>query len=125
MHLPDGNPPPGVTHPHRSARTGQTVARGGALVSAIAIAVATLRPGTPGATPRFPVTCLVCGEAGGADVVRNVVLFLPFGIACMAALMPAEQRRWRAAGVILTGFLYSFGIETAQYFVALRDARPP
>jgi hypothetical protein len=44
-----------------------------------AIAVATLRPG-PEAMVTSRWTCLVCGPFGGADVLANVLLFLPYGI---------------------------------------------
>ena len=48
----------------------------------LVIAVATLTPDGGLLAPRYGEPwCLVCGPHGGADVVRNVLLFLPFGLA--------------------------------------------
>ena len=33
-----------------------------------------------GLTQLTPITCLVCGESGGADIVANLLLFLPLAI---------------------------------------------
>lgn len=73
------------------------------------IAVATLTPGaseyTSALRPDF--WCLACGASGGADVVVNVVLFIPFGIAL--ALNGHSAFR-----VLLLGALLSGAIELAQ-----------
>ena len=63
-----------------------------------------------------PVTCLVCGEYGGIDVVLNVLLFVPLGLAL--ALRGVRVRR-----VLLLGLLGSLAIELLQLFVITgRDA---
>ena len=59
--------------------------------------------------------CLVCGERGVADVIINVILFVPFG----AALGVAGTRLLR---VCLVGALFSGAIELAQLFVPGRDS---
>ena len=58
------------------------VGRGLALAGLALVAVATL---TPASDPRHlelstPLWCLVCGDEGGADVVANLLLFLPLAI---------------------------------------------
>ena len=112
MPLPDVNRPARVTNPTGSAVAAALIARIGAVLATLAIGYATLRHGTPGATPEMPVSCLVCGEVGGADIVRNLVLFVPFGIG-----LSAGWRRRRAAAVVLAGFLFSLAIEATQYFL--------
>jgi hypothetical protein len=48
------------------------------IVSAAAIAIATL---TPSGETRIPGSlCLICGEVGGTDAVLNVLLYLPLGL---------------------------------------------
>ncbi|HEU4630909.1 MAG TPA: VanZ family protein, partial [Gemmatimonadaceae bacterium] len=74
-----------------------------------AIALATLTPGEPGPHV-FPLTCLVCGPAGGADVARNVLLFLPFGAAL--ALRSTRLRTALALSLALTLL-----VESAQLWV--------
>lgn len=59
--------------------------------------------------------CLVCGQRGVADVILNVILFMPLGM--LAALAFGVDRR-----VVLGGFLLSTGIEAAQFFIPGRDA---
>lgn len=54
-----------------------------------AIGVATLWP-LPGSPPSGSSLCLACGELGGVDLVLNVVLFFPLGV----ALAHAWPRRW-------------------------------
>jgi hypothetical protein len=46
------------------------------------IAVATLTPGSDrrGVALTTPLSCLLCGDQGGADIVANLILFLPFAI---------------------------------------------
>ena len=46
----------------------------------LAILVATLWP-VYEARPQTWVSCIVCGEHGVADVLLNIVLFLPLGVA--------------------------------------------
>jgi hypothetical protein len=63
---------------HRRRRLGRALAFAGF----VCIAAATLRPAPD---PHHlvlltPLWCLVCGDEGGADVVANLLLFLPFAI---------------------------------------------
>lgn len=57
---------------------------GAALAAAglAAVLAATLTPvnDVRGLTQLTPITCLVCGESGGADIVANLLLFLPLAI---------------------------------------------
>ena len=63
-----------------------------------------------------PVTCLVCGDLGGVDVVLNILLFVPLGLGLGLAGFS-----WRRA-VFLAGLL-TFGIELLQMkTIAGRDA---
>jgi VanZ like protein len=85
-----------------------------AVASAIAIAIATLRPESGSATADH--WCVACGDTGGTDLVLNVLLFLPLGIG--AAL--AGARQWHAAGAIA---LSSVVIEILQLtIISGRDA---
>ena len=60
---------------------------GGALA---AVAFATLFP-EPGAE-QIPESCLICGAPGTADVLLNLVLFVPLGIALTTAIgLPSSQ----------------------------------
>jgi hypothetical protein len=59
--------------------------------------------------------CLVCGEHGVADVIRNILLFMPFG----AALGIARTRVSRA---LLIGAALSAAIELAQFWIPGRDS---
>jgi VanZ like family len=60
--------------------------------------------------------CLVCGEAGGADVALNLLLFMPLG-AGLAML------GWSWPRVVGACALLSLGVETAQYLAHTgRDA---
>ncbi len=63
-----------------------------------------------------PVSCLVCGDQGMQDVIQNIILFLPLGLALgLAGVRP----RWAA----LSGFALSFLVELLQYTVVTgRDA---
>ncbi len=56
--------------------------RGAALLvlSVLFIASVTLVPGR-GGKPEVDLACILCGEYGGPDLVLNVILFMPFGIA--------------------------------------------
>jgi hypothetical protein len=88
------------------------------ILGALAIAIATLRP-TPEMADRaalLPLTCLVCGEVGGTDVVLNLLLFAPF--AAGLALLGLRTRR-----VLVIAALVSLTIETLQFaWVPGRDA---
>lgn len=65
---------------------------------------------------RMPVTCLVCGDQGMQDVLQNILMLLPLGV----ALGLAGVRPSRAA---LLGFALSLFVEGMQFSVITgRDA---
>lgn len=80
--------------------------------------MATLTP-IPGQAARSALTpplCLICGDTGGADLIRNVVLFAPMGLSLAAA---GAGGLWTA----LAGFGMSLLVEGLQLtLVAGRDA---
>lgn len=81
----------------------------------VIIASLTLRASPPPAIP-LPMLCLVCGDLGGVDVVLNVALFVPLGIALVVAGLS-----WPRAALVSA--LVSLGIESLQFsVVAGRDA---
>ncbi len=82
------------------------------LVTVTLITVATLTPGSADRLEPTNLTCLVCGSAGLADVIRNVLLFLPLGVA--TALLG-----WRWPRAVATGFLLSLTVESMQLFVVV------
>ena len=89
------------------------VRRLGAVVASVgllAILVLTLIPNPRQAhvADETPLLCLVCGESGGADVVLNLLLFIPLGVGL--ALL---GRPW--AHVVALCALLSLGVETLQY----------
>jgi len=95
-------------------RVGRVLAVGGFLL----IAVATLLPlpEQQAAARSTSLTCLVCGEYGGVDVIGNLLLFLPF--AAGLSLL-----NWRVGSVVLTGALLSLTVETLQLLlIPGRDA---
>lgn len=62
-----------------------------------------------------PLGCLVCGELGGVDVVLNLALFVPLGIALSRLGLPALQ-------CLVVAFATSLAIELSQAtLVAGRD----
>lgn len=64
----------------------------------------------------LPVSCLVCGELGGTDVVLNLLLFAPFA-AGVALLGPRPGR------ILAVAALVSLTIETVQFaWLPGRDA---
>jgi hypothetical protein len=79
------------------------------VVSGVAIGLATLQPAPEMAerVARTPVTCLVCGELGGTDVVLNLLLFAPFAVGL--ALLNVRTRR-----IFLIVAVISLSIETIQ-----------
>ncbi len=79
----------------------------------VAILAATLYPSSDGSAGW--VSCWVCGRRGLADIILNVMLFIPFG----AALTLAEVRWWR---IWLLGALFSAAIEYTQLFIPGRDS---
>ena len=63
-----------------------------------------------------PLLCLICGEAGGADVVRNLLLFMP--MAAGLALLG-----WPWGRIVALCALVSVGVETLQHIsLTGRDA---
>lgn len=86
-----------------------------AAASFIAVSVATLWP-LPGAPPSGSSLCIACGELGGVDLVLNVALFLPLGL---ALAMGWPGRRW----IWVVPPLLSLGIEVMQLrIIPGRDA---
>jgi hypothetical protein len=90
------------------------VGRSLVVISAAAIAFATLTPNA-GSPPPFDPLCVVCGELGGVDVVLNVLLFLPLGV----GLALAGARPLRAIGGM---FAASLTIELLQLVIPGRDS---
>ena len=67
--------------------------RAGTVVATLgwaAILFATLRSAPESGVPHS-VLCLVCGELGGADVLQNVLLFLPLGVGLGMMRMPVAR----------------------------------
>jgi hypothetical protein len=93
----------------------------GVLIAALstgAIALLTLSP-SPGdiaSAVETPLTCLVCGDRGGVDVLLNLLLFIPLGVGLRMAGSPI-----RVAAI--AAILLSLTVELLQYFVVVgRDA---
>jgi len=82
--------------------------RGAAIALAVAgllfIARATLisSPDPNGLTRLTPLWCLVCGDLGGADIVDNLLLFIPFAIGLRLAGLSWRRTVLAAAAVSLT-----------------------
>jgi len=84
--------------------------RGGAAAIALAIAgllfiaraTLTSSPDPNGMAALTPLWCLVCGDLGGADIVANLLLFLPFAIGLRLAGLSWRRTVLVAAGVSLT-----------------------
>ncbi|MGH7529179.1 MAG: VanZ family protein [Gemmatimonadales bacterium] len=83
------------------------------IVAVAAILAATLLP-VAGAEPGVWHSCIVCGDRGTADVLVNILLFLPLGAALAVAGVPLSR-------CVLGGALLSAGIEVAQFYVPGRD----
>src|ERR1051325_8870346 len=79
-----------------------------ATVAAVAIAWLTLTP-APVPDVHVDLTCVVCGPIGVADLLANVLLFLPFGFG-----LALSGLSWRKVAVIALGV--SASIELTQYF---------
>src|SRR5512134_1972273 len=63
-----------------------------------------------------PLTCLVCGDQGVQDVIQNILMLIPFGLALGLTGM-------RASRALLLGFLLALTVESLQYWVVTgRDA---
>jgi len=83
------------------------------VASVAAILAATLSPIAGEELERW-FGCVVCGERGTADVLVNVLLFLPLGAALAAAGMPLRRAMLGCA-------LLSAGVEFAQLYIPGRD----
>lgn len=90
----------------RTDRSTKRLAQWGALAWALALAVATLRPGAGNQVSPF-LWCLSCGELGGRDVLLNVLAFVPLG----ALVAFATGRPFAGA---LAGLALSLVAEGAQ-----------
>lgn len=72
-------------------------------------------PDQAGRVAELPWYCIVCGEAGIADVILNLILFAPLGVAAHALRLP----RWRAMAFAVA---LTVAIETIQaWFLVGRD----
>lgn len=80
------------------------------------ILLATLRPGSL-APESWIHGCVLCGPYGLADILRNLLLFLPLGL-----VLPRALGSVRAA--LMTMFLLTLGIEVAQLIIPGRDSNP-
>ncbi|HKT60530.1 MAG TPA: VanZ family protein [Gemmatimonadales bacterium] len=99
----------------RRIRTAGVVLAAGGLLC-IVRATLTSAPDPNGQVQLTPLWCIVCGDAGGADIVANLLLFLPFAIGLRLAGVS-----WR--GTVLVGAALSLTVELLQ-LVAIpgRDA---
>jgi hypothetical protein len=95
--------------------------RVGLLLSALGAAFIGLltlapNPGQSAYSDITPLLCLVCGPYGGADVLLNILLFVPLGIGLRLA-------GWSWARSVGVAASLSFGVEFLQYTVVSgRDA---
>lgn len=78
------------------------------------VAWLTLTP-VHGWSPRMTGACILCGEFGGADLVRNVLMFMPAGVLLARRGLPL------LVGVGI-GLAISASVEGAQLFVEGRHA---
>ncbi len=78
-----------------------------------AILVVTLRPGLDSLVVE-PTACILCGDQGTADLILNIVLFVPLGIA--VGMLGIGYRK-----IFLMALLLSAGIETVQILIPGRD----
>jgi hypothetical protein len=88
----------------------------GAGLLAILVLTLTPNPRPSSGAHLTPLLCLVCGDSGGADVVLNLILFMPFaaGLALLG---------WPWGRIVGICFFLSLAVETVQYFALTgRDA---
>ena len=100
---------PDRVHKNLTNATRLFVGRSLVVVSAAAIAFATLIPNR-GSAPPFNPLCVLCGESGGVDLVLNVVLFAPLGF----GLALVDSRPSRA---LIGMSAASLAIELLQFFL--------
>jgi hypothetical protein len=82
----------------------------------LVILAATLAPMGSGETA-FRGLCLVCGERGLANIIGNVLLFVPLGAALALGRMAPLR-------IVLLAALLSAGIEVTQHLVPGRNPNP-
>jgi VanZ like protein len=95
-------------------RSGQLLATAGLLL----VGGTTLipLPRQAAAAAATPLWCLVCGDYGGADVVVNILLFIPLALGL-------RLLGWSPAPVVATGAAISFTVELLQLaLIPGRDA---
>jgi hypothetical protein len=81
-----------------------------AVIAAVAVILAaTMWPVSGKEADRWS-SCVVCGDRGTADVLVNILLFLPFGAALAAAGVPLSR-------CVLAGALLSAGVEFSQLYL--------
>ncbi len=92
--------------PHANPPLPPRLATVGGVLSLWAILAICLVP-TGSAAPDGVMVCLVCGDDGLADLLLNIVLYLPLGFFVRA-------RTGSLRLTVAVGFLLSLGVETAQ-----------
>jgi hypothetical protein len=92
----------------------------GLLATVAAILVATLTPAGGSATVGGGFLCVLCGDAPLANLLRNVILFLPLGFFGFVVLRGLSTGRALGA-VTLVGATLSGGVETLQLFIPGRN----
>lgn len=87
-----------------------------AALAALAIAAATLwpAPSQVAEVARTPIWCVLCGDLGTVDVLLNLLLFVPLGLALRAAGLPLVRATLLAGG-------FSLAIELLQLGIPGRD----
>jgi VanZ family protein len=108
-----------VTQPApETFREGARLWKGLAAVGLAGILISTLYPSpdTAKEVALTPLSCLLCGMDPGADVLLNLLLFIPFAV----GLRLSGLRWWRVVGI---SALLSLTVETLQFTVVTgRDA---
>lgn len=87
----------------------------GIAFAALLIGIATLVPVWGSPKPNVGFACLLCGDAGASDLVLNVLLFLPLGV----AVARGGMRPFHALGL---GLALSGTIEIVQVMLPGRSA---
>lgn len=100
--------------PSYQRRLGSWIATGG--LAWIALLTLMPHPGAAARAASTPLTCILCGDAGGVDFFLNVVLFVPLGLGLRLAGFS-----WRRT--VFLSALMTLGVELLQMkVVAGRDA---
>lgn len=81
------------------------------------LALTTFPTHDPG--PRSCIAALICGQRGGADIITNVLLFLPLGWALRGSKLIRPS--W---GLVLLPAALSVGIEALQHWIPGRHSSP-